>query len=94
MTAAAAGQEALELTKLGHGVFTSALIDALYHGDSNGDGLIEISELAAHVQDLVPKLIAGGEGRAAVATRGTGGDSQSARFGSTGEDFALVNRLH
>ena len=36
LTAAAEGQEALEITKLGHGVFTSALIDALHHGDSNG----------------------------------------------------------
>ncbi len=92
LTAAAAGQEALELTKLGHGVFTSALIDALYHGDSNGNGLIEVSELAAHVQDLVPKLVAGGEGRSAVAKRGAGGDSQSAHFGSTGEDFTFAKR--
>ncbi len=41
--------------------------------DSNGIGLIEVSELAAYVQDLVPKLVAGGEARAAVAARGTGG---------------------
>ncbi|MGO9546227.1 MAG: caspase family protein [Rhodomicrobium sp.] len=94
LTAAAAGQEALEITKLGHGVFTSALIDALHHGDTNGNGLIEVSELAAHVQDLVPKLVAGGEGRSAVAARGPeGGESQSARFGTTGGDFALVARL-
>jgi hypothetical protein len=83
----------LQLTKLGHGAFTSALIDALHHGDRNGNGLIEISELAAHVQDLVPKLVGSGEGRSAITLRGAGGDSQSARLGTTGGDFALVNRL-
>ena len=84
LTAAAAGHEALELTKLGHGVFTSALIDALHHGDSNGNGLIEVSELAAYVQHLVPKLASGGEARAAIA-RGTAGGEQSAQFGSEDE---------
>jgi hypothetical protein len=66
LTAAAAGHEALELTRLGHGVFTSAVIDALHHGDSNGNGLIEVSELVVHVQTMVPKLTASGEARAAV----------------------------
>jgi hypothetical protein len=93
LTAAAAGQSALEMPKLGHGVFTSALIDALHHGDRNGNGLIEVSELAAHVQDMVPKLVAGGEGRSAIELRGTGGGGQSARFGTTGGDFALVKQL-
>jgi len=26
-------------------------MDALFHGDTNGDGLIELSELAVHVQN-------------------------------------------
>jgi HAMP domain-containing protein len=91
LTAAAEGQDALEITKLGHGVFTSALIDALYKGDSNGNGLIEVSELATHVQNLVPKLVNGGLGRSAIA-RGNGKGKQSARFGTTGSDFALVKR--
>jgi WD40 repeat protein len=92
LSAAAAGHEALELTKLGHGVFTSAVIDALHNGDSNGNGLIEVSELVAHVQAMVPKLTASGEARAAVS-RGAAGGAQSAHFGTTGGDFALVRRL-
>jgi uncharacterized caspase-like protein len=43
LTAAAAGEDALEVGKLGHGVFTRALIDALRHGDRDGDGYIEVS---------------------------------------------------
>jgi hypothetical protein len=42
LTAAASGNPAFEGYK-GHGVFTWALIDALYHGGTNGDGLIELS---------------------------------------------------
>jgi hypothetical protein len=34
-----------------------------------------------------------GRGKAAVAARGSADDRQSARFGSRGEDFALVRRL-
>ena len=94
LTATAAGQEALELTTLGHGIFTSALIDALHHGDRDGDGLIEVSELATHVQELVPKLMPDdGEARTAITVRGAGGESQSARFGTTGGDFAIVKQL-
>jgi WD40 repeat protein len=92
LTAAAEGQEANETAKLGHGVFTYALLQALHHGDANGDGLIEVSELAAYVEDLVPKLVRGGEGRSAIP-RGAGSGGQSARFGTTGSDFALVARL-
>jgi WD40 repeat protein len=91
LTAAAEGQEALEITKLGHGVFTSALIDALHHARTDENGYIRVSDLAAHVQDLVPKLVAGGEGRSAIPRPARG--SQSARFGTTGSDFALVKRL-
>jgi WD40 repeat protein len=94
LTAAAAGEDALEVQKLGHGVFTAALIGALHHGDTNNDGLIEVSELAAYVQWHVPRLADGSEVRAAVAQRGLGdGDQQSAHFGSTGGDFALVKQL-
>ena len=94
LTAAAEGQAALEITKLGHGVFTSAVIDALRHGDANRNGLIEISELAAHVEDLVPKLAAGAEGRSILAARGpVAAEMQSAHFGTTGGDFSLVKQL-
>ncbi len=103
LTAAASGKPAWEGYK-GHGVFTWALIDALRNGDANGNGTIELSELVAHVQDRVPKISAElqGVGRAAiaiadigVATRaaGAGSTTQSARFGSRGEDFVLARRL-
>jgi hypothetical protein len=93
LTAAAAGKPAFEGYR-GHGVFTWALIDALYHGDTNGDGLIELSELVAHVQNTVPRISdeLQGIGRAAVVIGGLA-DRQSAHFGSTGGDFALVRRL-
>ncbi len=92
LTAAAEGQDATELGKLGHGVFTYALLDALHHARTDERGNIHVSDLAAHVQDLVPKLVAGGEGRSAIP-RGAAGGGQSARFGTTGSDFVLVKRL-
>ena len=78
---------------IGHGVFTTALIEALRHGDRDGDGLIQVSEFAAYVQDRVPELAAGGAARAAIAARGSAGGNQSARYGSRGEDFVFARRL-
>jgi hypothetical protein len=94
LTAAAAGKPAFEGYR-GHGVFTWALLDALVHGDSNGDGLIELSELAAHVQNTVPKISAemNGRGTAEVLTLLLGAHRQTAHFGSTGGDFPVVRRL-
>ena len=73
-----------------HGVFTWALLDALRKGDTNGNGLIELSELVRHVQSVVPK-VAAGMVRAATSEPVFG--KQAARFGSRGEDFALAQRL-
>jgi WD40 repeat protein len=95
LTAAAAGKPAFEGYR-GHGVFTWALIDALFHGDTNGDGLIELSELAAHVQNTVPKISAemNSRGIAEVLTQILiKEDRQTAHFGSTGGDFPVVRRL-
>ncbi|MDX2290144.1 MAG: caspase family protein [Hyphomicrobiaceae bacterium] len=98
LTAAASGKPALEGYK-GHGVFTFALLGALRHGDRSGNGMIELSELVAYVQESVPKLSAelGGAGRAATTGfRASGaGDAptQSARFGTRGGDFVLTSRL-
>jgi hypothetical protein len=94
LTAAASGKPAFEGHN-GHGVFTFAMMDALHKGDSNGNGIIELSELVSHVQELVPKLAGKLNGRSvtAVAARGFTDDEQSARFGSTGEDFAIARRL-
>jgi hypothetical protein len=40
------------------GIFTWAVLDALKHGDTCDDGIIELSELAAYIQAEVPKLAA------------------------------------
>jgi len=94
LTAAAEGKPAFEGYE-GHGVFTWTLLDALKNGDRDGNGIIELSELVSHVQENVPAIAAKleGRGRAAGATRGVADDRQSARFGSRGENFALVRRL-
>jgi WD domain, G-beta repeat/Caspase domain len=100
LTAAAVGQFAYEgqINQLvdRHGVFTWSILDALRNGDTNNNGTIELSELVAHVQSLVPKLAAqiGGVGRTASAIAGTTtNELQTARFGSRGEDFVLTRRL-
>ena len=97
ITAASPGKSAYENYK-GHGVFTYALIEALHQGDTNNNGKIEVSELAAHVERRVPELFAelkqsGFVVKGLARARGGGGDAQTAHFGSTGEDFALVARL-
>jgi WD40 repeat protein/uncharacterized caspase-like protein len=97
ITAAAPGKSAYENYK-GHGVFTYALIEALHQGDTNNNGKIEVSELAAHVERRVPELFAelkqnGFVVKGLAATRGGDGDAQTAHFGSTGEDFAVVRLL-
>ncbi len=93
LTAAAQGQGALEFRGIKHGIFTAALLDALHHSDVNKDGVIMLSALVAHVQDLVPKLVADPKERETLLSRGPAGGNQSARFGSTGDDFGLVRRL-
>ncbi|WP_157955827.1 MULTISPECIES: caspase family protein [Devosia] len=40
----------------GHGVFTYALLKSLEEGDSNGDGSIEVTELAGSIDLLVPQI--------------------------------------
>jgi hypothetical protein len=95
LTAAAAAQEAKEgwigTTGERHGYFTWALLDGLRHGDVNGNGLIELSELVAHVQAAVPKIAAGKNIRGLATI--SAADKQSARFGSRGDDYAIAQRL-
>jgi hypothetical protein len=67
-----------------HGVFTWAVLDALRKGHTNGNGLIELSELVSHVQSVVPKI---------AARTGDQDEKQAARFGSRGEDFVVARRL-
>jgi WD40 repeat protein/uncharacterized caspase-like protein len=97
ITAAAPGKSAYENYK-GHGVFTYALMEALHKGDTNNNGMIEVTELAEHVERRVPELFAelkqsGWVVKGLAAARGDGKDAQTAHFGSTGEDFSLVTRL-
>ncbi len=40
----------------GHGVFTYALLDALGRADANGDGFIDVTELAGYIDRQVPEL--------------------------------------
>jgi hypothetical protein len=56
-------------------------------------GTIELSEPIAHVQDQLPKVAGtlNDVGPAAIAVRGSTEGSQSARFGSKGEDFVLCS---
>ncbi len=85
-------------------MFTYALIEALHRGDTNGNGKIEVMELAAYVEKRVPELFAelkqSGwvvKGLTAAPVRGGEGGAedktQTAHFGSTGEDFSIVARL-
>jgi len=78
LAAAAQGQGAQEFRGINHGVFTAALIDALHHSDINKDGVIMLSALVAHVQDLVPKLVKDPKEREALLRRGQVGGAQSA----------------
>jgi hypothetical protein len=55
LTASTATQSAYEGYG-GHGVFTFAILDALAHADTNGNGLIELAELVQHVDGLVPAI--------------------------------------
>jgi WD40 repeat protein len=99
LTAAASGQFAHEgvIADSGerHGIFTWALLDALRRGDADGNGTIELSELAAHVQRMVPEIASRfkGTGRASIEALAPVIGQQSARFGSRGEDYALVEKL-
>jgi WD40 repeat protein/uncharacterized caspase-like protein len=55
ITASSNSAEALEGYR-GHGLFTFALLDAIGHGDSDGNGTVEIAELAAYVYAEVTAL--------------------------------------
>ncbi len=85
-------------------MFTYALMETLHKGDTNNNGKIEVTELAAHIEKRVPELFAELKQSgwvvkglaAAPIRRGEAGEedkTQAAHFGSTGEDFSLVARL-
>jgi len=54
---AASGSEQMALEgEQGHGVFTHALLQGLQKADRNGNGLIEVGELADFIEELVPAI--------------------------------------
>ncbi len=81
LTAAMDDQSALEGYR-GHGVFTFALLDGLAHGDRNGNGLVEVTELLGHVDELVPEI-----------TEKTWQMRQIPRSQFQGSDFALIKQV-
>ena len=59
LTAARADQLALELPRLGHGLFTHALVEGMRGaGDGNGDGYVSAEELGAYITSQVQKMAA------------------------------------
>ena len=53
ISAAAQGQAAMEDPKLGHGVLTYAILEALNKQDGAGDELVKLHDLADHVKESV-----------------------------------------
>ena len=66
----------------GHGVFTYAILDAFDRADINGDGLIQVSELADYVDAKVPDI-----SFEAFKLR------QTPQRSMIGNNFALANRI-
>ncbi len=65
----------------GHGVFTYALLDALSGSDTNQNGLIEITELAGHVDARVPEI-----------SQSAFGQRQLPQMNIVGSNFPLAKR--
>ena len=81
LTAAMDDQSALEGYR-GHGVFTFALLEALAHADSNGNGLVEVTELLEYIDTRVPEI-----------TDKTWHVRQIPRFLLQGSNFPLVSQV-
>ena len=88
ITASNASQAALEGYQR-HGVFTWAILDALVNGDTNHNGAIEVSEIAAHVQELAPRLTEkkAGRGRGLALGYATGGFTERAAITTSAEQI-------
>ncbi|WP_406683071.1 caspase family protein [Seonamhaeicola sp. MEBiC1930] len=56
LTASGSDQYAIEFSKLGHGVFTYALLEALSGKADNGDSRITVNELKAYIEIRVPEI--------------------------------------
>lgn len=80
LSAAASDRPALEGYK-GHGVFTYTLLDALARADRDGNGLIEVTELAGHIDRVLPEI-----------TQRVFGIRQLPQKNLQGLDFALAKK--
>jgi WD40 repeat protein len=56
LTAAQSRQAAQEVSKLGHGLLTFALLEGLAKADANGDGLVTVREWFDYASEQVPLL--------------------------------------
>jgi WD40 repeat protein len=65
----------------GHGVFTYALLSAFANADANGDGLIDVQELANYVSAQVPRM-----------TEAAWGMSQVPQMNVVGSIYPLVSK--
>lgn len=81
LTASTSDKPALEGYK-GHGVFTFALLDALANADRNANALIEVTELAAFVDQKVPLI-----------TEKAFGLRQVPQMSIQGSDFPIAKRI-
>jgi WD40 repeat protein len=81
LTASSATQEAYE-GHGGHGVFTFSLLDALGRADTNGNGLVELTELIQHVDGLVPAI-----------TEKRWGAKQYPQMDAFGSNFSLARQV-
>lgn len=66
----------------GHGVFTYALLDALNRSDANKNDLIEVTELAGHVDAHVPEI-----------SQEAFGQRQLPQMNIVGSNFPLAKRI-
>ena len=66
----------------GHGVFTFSLLDALGRADTNGNGLVELTELIQHVDGLVPAI-----------TEKRWGAKQFPQMDAFGSNFSLARQV-
>ena len=55
ITASKANEVSMEKDSLGHGVFTYYLLEALRHGDNDGDGYLTTGEIYRYVSTKVPE---------------------------------------
>jgi TolB-like protein/ketosteroid isomerase-like protein len=75
LTAARSGEPSVELSAVGHGAFTHALLDGLRGAAANPDGLITVFGLASHAARVVREL---------------SGDQQHPYLAILGEDLPLA----